>query len=63
MAAKKTVPGIAVKSARDGFRRGGRAWSKESVELPLTAFTKEQLAQIESEPLLTVIKVSIDVAE
>ena len=64
MAAKKnTVRGIRVTSSVEGFRRGGRAWSKEAVSVPLTNFTKEQLAQIRAEQRLAVEDIEIEAGE
>ena len=46
---------ITVSCAREGFRRGGRAWSVAPVTVPVADFTAEQLAQIRAEPLLKVV--------
>lgn len=54
----KTVPGIRVRTAQVGFRRGGREWSG-SMEVPVSEFTKEQLKQIRDEPLLVVEDIEI----
>lgn len=62
-AKKMTIKGISVKSVKDGLWRGGRAWRKEPTELPVSAFTKEQLAQIRAEPILTVTDVEIEATE
>jgi hypothetical protein len=58
VAIKKTVPGIRVRTAQTGFRRGGREWSG-SMEVPVSEFTKEQLSQIRAEPLLVVEDIEI----
>ena len=48
-------PGIRIVSrAHDGFRRGGIAHPADAT-YPADAFTAEQLAAFEDEPLLTVI--------
>lgn len=44
---------IRVISTKTGFRRAGRAWSG-TTELPAAELTKQQLEQLESEPLLVV---------
>lgn len=54
----KTVPGIRVRTAQTGFRRGGREWSG-SMEAPISEFTKVQLEQIRAEPLLVVEDIEI----
>lgn len=63
---KRAAPGkiaaITVTCAREGFRRGGRAWFVAPVTVPVADFTDEQLAQIRAEPLLTVEDVEIDAA-
>lgn len=56
----KKVPALSVTSARDGFRRAGRAWGKEATVVKLSELTKEQIAQIKGEALLTVTKVEVD---
>lgn len=46
---------IRVVSQIDGFRRGGRAWSKAPTDVSFDDLTEEQLKQILAEPLLTVV--------
>ena len=46
---------IQVTSKREGFRRGGRAWSETPTIVDEKDFTAVQLAQIKAEKLLTVI--------
>lgn len=62
-AAPKKVPGIRVVAKVDGFRRAGRAWSKEGTELPLASLKKPELAALRAEPKLTVTDIEIQVAE
>lgn len=51
----KTAPGIRIiNRAHEGFRRGGHAHPADAT-YPADYFTAEQLAQIEAEPLLSVI--------
>ncbi|MDR2187028.1 MAG: hypothetical protein LBE62_03125 [Azonexus sp.] len=47
---------LLVRSSVEGFRRGGRAWSKAETEVSAADFTAEQLRQIMAEPRLTVQK-------
>lgn len=54
------VPALSVVSARDGFRRGGRAWSKEATVVKLSELTKEQIKQLKGESLLTVTEIEVD---
>lgn len=56
----KKVPGLKVTSKKDGFRRGGRAW-QGTTELRADELTKEQLAQLKSEPLLAVEEIEMEV--
>lgn len=58
----KTVPGLRVVSKAEGFWRAGRAWSAQSVDVPVSDFTKAQLAQIKAEPKLVVVDIDIEVA-
>ena len=61
-AAKQTVkvPALSVTTKREGLRRAGRAWSKEATVVKLSDLSKEQIAQIKGEALLTVTEVDID---
>ena len=54
------VAALKVSSLREGFRRGGRAWSKEAQIVKLSDLTKDQIAQIKSEPMLAVIETEVD---
>lgn len=58
----KKVPALSIASAREGFRRAGRAWSKEATVVKLSELTKEQIAQIKGEALLTVVEVEVEEA-
>lgn len=60
---KKTVPGIRVKAKTDGFRRGGRAWSTQPIDVAIAAFSKEQIKQIRACPMLAVSDVEITPAD
>lgn len=50
---------LTVRALKDGFRRAGRAWPAEETTVPIEEFSKEQLAALESEPLLTVKRVTV----
>lgn len=52
------VKAIRVVASHDGFRRGGRAWSTSPTTVSVDEFTPEQLAAIETEPLLDVAYVA-----
>ncbi len=54
------VPALRVISKRDGFRRGGRAWSKEETTVKLSELSDEQVSQIKGESMLEVEEVEID---
>ncbi len=54
------VPALSITSSRDGFRRAGRSWSKEATVVKLSELSKEQIAHIKGEALLTVTEVEID---
>ncbi|MFH1984126.1 MAG: HI1506-related protein [Pseudomonadota bacterium] len=46
---------IVISSKREGFRRCGVAHSKAATEHADDAFTEEQLAVLEADPMLTVV--------
>jgi len=45
---------IKIRAKRDGFRRAGIAHSKKGKIFPDDAFDKDQMAQLESDPMITV---------
>lgn len=45
---------IRITAKQDGFRRGGKAHSKNSIDWKDDAFTETQLEELQAEPLLTV---------
>lgn len=47
---------IVIRSKQEGFRRCGIAHSEEPKEYNNDEFTKEQLKELEAEPMLTVKK-------
>lgn len=58
----KKVPGLKVTSKKDGFRRGGRDWNG-TTEVRTDEFTKVQLAQLKSEPMLVVEEIEVEISE
>lgn len=58
----KKVPGLRVRALVNGFRRAGRAWSAESVDVPASEFDKAQIAQLREERQLVVEDIEIEVA-
>jgi hypothetical protein len=52
------VTHLLVKSAREGFRRGGRQWTASWSAVPLSQLSEKQLAKIENESMLTSRRVS-----
>lgn len=49
-----------VQSAIEGFRRAGRAWSKEPVEVPAEELTAEQVQALYDEPNILVTPVAAE---
>lgn len=56
-AKRASIAGLAVQSKQAGFRRAGRVWSTEATFVALDELTQEQIAALESEPLLSVQRV------
>ncbi len=50
----KSVPGLRVRALVEGFRRAGRAWGSQAVEVPAAEFTKAQVEALRNEPQLVV---------
>lgn len=48
------LPGLRVRALADGFRRAGRAWGVQAVEVPAAEFTKAQIEALRNEPQLVV---------
>jgi len=53
---KTTEPviGLRITAAREGFRRTGRAWSKQATEIPLAGLSDADVTALMAEPMLTV---------
>lgn len=49
---------LVVVSTVEGFRRAGRAWSKEPTEVPAEEFTADQIEALLSDPALIVTPVA-----
>lgn len=58
----KKVPGLRVRAQVNGFRRAGRAWSAESVDVAASEFTKAQIEALRAEPQLVVEDIDLDIA-
>lgn len=56
--AEPVVTHLLVRSLAPGFRRGGRAWPAEEIEVSVDDFSAEQLDQIMAEPMLNVMPVA-----
>lgn len=55
----KTSKALSVQSSREGFRRAGRAWSREATVVPLADLTEDQIEQLRNEPALTVVEIEM----
>lgn len=54
MADTKPIPALRIRACQESFWRAGRKWTREAQTVPASDFTKAQLAQLRSEPLLVV---------
>lgn len=52
--ARKSRKLIRVRATHDGYRRGGRAWTRQPTDLPADSLTREQLDALEADPRITV---------
>lgn len=57
----KKLPGLRISSKVAGFRRAGRAWAATAEDVPLSAFSDEQIARLRAEVMLLVVDCDIDV--
>lgn len=48
------VIGLRVTAQTEGFRRAGRAWSRQPTEIPLDGLSDADVAALMGEPMLTV---------
>lgn len=53
---------LIVASKIEGFRRGGRAWSKASETVSMDLFNEQQLAALIEEPMLDIVFLAKDAA-
>ena len=54
---------LSIVSQREGFRRGGRAFSKEATVIPLALLSQEEIALFKGEAMLIVTEVGIDASD
>lgn len=59
----ETKPGLRVRAVTAGFRRAGRAWPAEPVEVPRDAFADDQVKALKGEPMIVVEEIEIPVPE
>ena len=52
------VTKLRISARHDGFRRAGRAWSKEPTTVSVDEFTEDQLQMLYLEPMLLVMAVA-----
>ena len=51
---------LSITSSREGFRRAGYLFGKEATTIALSDLSKEQVRQLNDEPLLTVTETEIE---
>ncbi len=54
------VIGLRISAAREGFRRAGRAWSRQPTDVPLADLSDDQVAMLRAESLLTVEEIVLE---
>lgn len=54
------IKALRVVSRKEGFRRAGRAFGAEPVEIPLSDLKKGEIEALKGEPMLVVTEVEID---
>ncbi|HJW81952.1 MAG TPA: HI1506-related protein [Acidiferrobacterales bacterium] len=59
----KKLPGLRIKTKSGTFRRAGLTFSEQPVEKLLSELSKEQVAALKDEPLLSVEQIEIDTVE
>lgn len=57
------VEHLRVRSLHDSFRRCGRSFGKQSVDIPLTELYERELEILEAEPALATQRVLLDIGE
>jgi hypothetical protein len=53
---------LEISSRPESFCRAGRRWTRTPEQVPLTAFSKEQVSALKAEPKLVVIEKGIKTA-
>jgi len=62
MAEPKPIPALRVRRVPPSFWRAGRHWSKVPQEVPVSTFTKAQVAALKAEPNLVVEDIELPAA-
>lgn len=57
-AAEPVVSAFIVTAQVDGFRRAGRAWSREATRVSADEFSADEIAALLAEPMLDVLPVA-----
>ncbi|MGC4076865.1 MAG: HI1506-related protein [Rubrivivax sp.] len=60
MATTLKIKALRVVSRKEGFRRAGRAFGAEPVEIPLSDLKKPEIEALKDEPMLVVTEVEIE---
>lgn len=55
--AAASVPGLRVTGPKQGFRRAGRSFGAEPVDIPLAELSDEEIAALEEEPNLVTTRI------
>jgi hypothetical protein len=55
----QSIPGLEVRSKRDGFRRAGLVWGKEPTTVAVESLTEERISMLLKEPVLSVREVQM----
>lgn len=56
------VPGLRISAKAAGFRRAGRAWGSAPEDVAASDFSKQQIADLKAESMLSVVDIEIEVA-
>ncbi|MBK1614993.1 hypothetical protein CKO44_16105 [Rubrivivax gelatinosus] len=54
------IKGLRIVSRKEGFRRAGRAFGAEPVEIPLSDLKKAEIEALKDEPMLVVTETEIE---
>lgn len=58
----KKAAGLRISAKAAGFRRAGRAWGVSPEDVLVSDFTKQQVADLKAEPMLSVVEIDIEVS-